>query len=170
MMTKEEVIKELNRQFEAITQGGNVTKESEALRYAITVLNGNNIIECPWCGTVIEHKINKEPCDDAISREKALEPYKGLNDDDVISVGLIKRNIKKLPSVQPKVECDDAISREAVTNGEVIKKTFPHYDIEIDEHKGYARVFYDDFYTTYPWKWWNASYKADMRGDTDDSN
>ena len=61
--------------------------------------------------------------------------------------------------VYPTIFCDDAISREAVTNGEVIKKTFPHYDIEIDEHKGYARVFYEDFYTTYPWRWWNAPYQ-----------
>ena len=61
-----------------------------------------------------------------------------------------------------KEPCEDAISREAVTNGEAIKKTFPHYDIEIDEHKGYVRVFYEDFYTTYPWKWWNAKYKGVM--------
>ena len=68
--------------------------------------------------------------------------------------------------VQAVVEAltdEDAVSREAVTNGEVIKKTFPHYDIEIDEHKGYVRVFYEDFYTTYPWKWWNAKYKGENK-------
>ena len=43
-----------------------------------------------------------EPCDDAISRERALEPYKGLNDDDVISVWMIKKNINELPSVTHK--------------------------------------------------------------------
>jgi len=46
-----------------------------------------------------------------------------------------------------------------MTNGEKIKEIFPHYDIEIDEHKGYVRVFYEDFYTTYPLSWWNAEYK-----------
>ena len=46
-----------------------------------------------------------------------------------------------------------------MTNGEKIKVTFPHYDIEIEEHKGYVRVFYEDFYTTYPLRWWNAEYK-----------
>ena len=45
------------------------------------------------------------------------------------------------------------------TNGDVIKAMFPHYDIEIDEHKGYVRIFYEDFYTTYPWRWWNAPYQ-----------
>lgn len=47
------------------------------------------------------------------------------------------------------------------TNGDVIKAIFPHYDVEIDEHKGYVRIFYDDFYTTYPLRWWNAPYKRE---------
>ena len=46
-----------------------------------------------------------------------------------------------------------------MTNGEKIKATFPHYDIEIDEHKGYVRVFFEDFYTTYPLRWWNTEHK-----------
>ena len=40
--------------------------------------------------------------DDAINRERALEPYKDLNDDDVISVRMIKKNINELPSVTQK--------------------------------------------------------------------
>lgn len=48
--------------------------------------------------------------------------------------------------------------KPSVTDGEVIKKMFPHYDIEIDEHKGYVRVFYEDFYTTYPLAWWNRKW------------
>lgn len=47
---------------------------------------------------------------------------------------------------------------DGLTNVEVIKKTFPHYDIEIDEHKGYVRVFYEDFYTTYPLAWCNRKW------------
>ena len=50
-----------------------------------------------------------------------------------------------------------------MTNGEKIKTTFPHYDIEIDEHKGYVRVFYEDFYTTYPLRWWNAEYEEPIK-------
>lgn len=46
-----------------------------------------------------------------------------------------------------------------MTNGEKIKATFPHYDIEIDELKGYVRIFYENFYTTYNWYWWNSEYK-----------
>lgn len=45
-------------------------------------------------------------------------------------------------------------------NGEVIKNSFPHYDIEIYEHDGYVHIFYEDFYTTYPWRWWNAEYQG----------
>ena len=44
------------------------------------------------------------------------------------------------------------------TNGDIIKAMFPHYDIEIEEHKGYVKIFYEDFYTTYPLRWWNAPY------------
>lgn len=46
-----------------------------------------------------------------------------------------------------------------LTNGDTIKMMFPSYDIEIDEHKGYVRAFYDDFYTVYPMRWWYAPYK-----------
>lgn len=52
----------------------------------------------------------------------------------------------------------NGIVLDGLTNGEVIKKMFPHYDIEIDEHKGYVRVFYEDFYTTYPLAWWNRKW------------
>lgn len=55
---------------------------------------------------------------------------------------------------------------EKPTNGDIIKAMFPHYDIEIDEEKGYVRIFYEDFYTTYSLRWWNSPYK---RGDTDGS-
>ena len=51
---------------------------------------------------------------------------------------------------------------EDMRNGDVIKLMFPHYDIEIDEHKGYVRIFYEDFYTTYPLRWWSAPYKGDI--------
>ncbi len=44
---------------------------------------------------------SEDPCEDAINREKALAPYKDLNDDDVISVRLIKKNIIELPPVAP---------------------------------------------------------------------
>ena len=47
--------------------------------------------------------LEQEPCDeDAISRKRALEPYKYLNDDDVITVWMIKKNINELPSVTQK--------------------------------------------------------------------
>lgn len=54
--------------------------------------------------------------------------------------------------------------RGCVTNGDVIKTMFPHYDIEVNEQKNYVYIFYDSFYTTYPLRWWLEPYKA---GDTD---
>ena len=56
---------------------------------------------------------------------------------------------------------------EDCTNGDMIKAMFPHYDIEVYEHKGYVRVFYDDFYTTYPWQWWNSPYKGNIYPKSD---
>lgn len=40
-------------------------------------------------------------CNDAISRAESLRPYQSLADHDVISVGLIKKNIMELSNVQP---------------------------------------------------------------------
>ena len=64
--------------------------------------------------------------------------------------------INAIKNSTPIEECEDC------TNGDMIKAMFPHYDIEVYEHKGYMRVFYDDFYTTYPWQWWNAPYKGNI--------
>ena len=41
-------------------------------------------------------------CEDAISREATLKPYNGLNDEDTISVWLIRRNIEQQPPVNPQ--------------------------------------------------------------------
>lgn len=49
--------------------------------------------------TVIEKHL--DTCEDAISRQAVLEPYKYLKDDDVISVWLIKKNIEQQKSVIP---------------------------------------------------------------------
>ena len=67
---------------------------------------------------------------------------------------ITKEEIAKAPTVEAI-----PISKGAV-NGDIIKRLFPHYDIEIDEHKGYLRIFYEDFYTIYPLRWWNAPYKG----------
>lgn len=40
-------------------------------------------------------------CEDCISRQDVLTPYKGLKDNDVISVWLIRKNIEQQPSVIP---------------------------------------------------------------------
>ena len=44
------------------------------------------------------------------------------------------------------------------TNGEVIRKMFPYYDVEVYPDAGYVRVFYENFYTTYPLAWWNRKW------------
>ena len=47
---------------------------------------------------------------------------------------------------------------DGLTNGEVIRKMFPYYDVEVYPNAGYVRIIYDNFYTTYPWKWWNRKW------------
>ena len=47
-------------------------------------------------------ELEGEPCDDAISKQATLEPYKDLKDDDVVSVWLIKKNIEQQKYVTPK--------------------------------------------------------------------
>lgn len=50
--------------------------------------------------------------DDMISREATLKPYKNLNDEDTISVWLIRKNIEQQPPVTQKaVGYDDVINR-----------------------------------------------------------
>ena len=46
--------------------------------------------------------LEAEPCDDAISRQATLEPYKVLNDTDTLCVALIRANIMQQPSVRPQ--------------------------------------------------------------------
>ena len=58
-------------------------------------------------------------------------------------------------------QCPD----NGATNGDIVKTMFPHYDIEIDEHSGYVRIFYEDFYTTYPLRWWLAPYRKEGDGE-----
>jgi len=49
--------------------------------------------------------LEQEPCEDVISRQATLEPYKVLNDTDTLCVALIRANIMQQPPVtpQPKV-------------------------------------------------------------------
>ena len=63
-----------------------------------------------------------------------------------------------------KVRAD--FNPQNITNGDMIRALFAHCDIEIDEHKGYVHIFYEDFYTTYPLRWWLEQYKK--RGDRND--
>lgn len=46
--------------------------------------------------------LDQEPCEDVISRDAALKPYNDLNDEDTISVWLVRENIKELPPVKPQ--------------------------------------------------------------------
>jgi len=51
---------------------------------------------------IIDKYAEQEPCDDAISRQATLEPYKVLNDTDTLCVALIRANIMQQPSVRPQ--------------------------------------------------------------------
>ena len=91
--------------------------------------------------------LEQEPCD-VISRERALAPYKDLNDDDVISVYLIKKNITELPPVTPIPIPDNA------TNKDVIKAMFPD-GIKIDRSTAYAKQVTED--------WLNSPYRKEEK-------
>lgn len=46
--------------------------------------------------------LEQQPCEDAISRQATLEPYKVLNDTDTLCVALIRANIMQQPPVTPQ--------------------------------------------------------------------
>ena len=46
--------------------------------------------------------LEQEPCEDTISRQATLEPYKVLNDTDTLCVALIRANIMQQPPVTPQ--------------------------------------------------------------------
>lgn len=50
----------------------------------------------------IDTLVKIEPCEDAISRQATLEPYKVLNDTDTLCVALIRANIMQQPPVNPQ--------------------------------------------------------------------
>lgn len=80
-----------------------------------------------------------------------------------VRVAITRMGLLRISNEMQK-KVDKAIQRgtpipDNATNGDVIKVMFPFFDIKIYEHKGYAMVFYDDFYTTYPLRWWNAPYQ-----------
>ena len=54
--------------------------------------------------------LEQEPCEDTISRQATLEPYKRLKDTDTLCVALIRANIMQQPSIKPQeprnTKCD----------------------------------------------------------------
>lgn len=61
---------------------------------------------------IIDKYAEQEPCDDAISREDAIHAFDYLMG---LNRAQIQDTLFKLPSVTPKlIECEDAVSRQAV--------------------------------------------------------
>ena len=46
--------------------------------------------------------MEQQPCEDVISRQAALEPYRTLHDNDTISIWLLRKNIEETPPATPK--------------------------------------------------------------------
>lgn len=46
--------------------------------------------------------LEQESCEDTISRQATLEPYKRLKDTDTLCVALIRANIMQQPSINPQ--------------------------------------------------------------------
>ena len=69
--------------------------------------------------------LEQQPCEDAISREATLKPYKSLNDEDTISVWLIRKNIEQQQPVKPQepkwISVDDKLPK----NDEDVLVCFP---------------------------------------------
>lgn len=72
-----------------------------SLKCKIKHLCHNRTITESECDRILK-ALEQEPCEDAISREATLKPYKGLNDEDTICVWLIRKNIEQQPSVNPQ--------------------------------------------------------------------
>ena len=129
---------------------------------------------------------DREPCEDAISREATLKPYEALKDNDTISVWLIKQNIKQQPSVQPtRLQGEVENYQEETPNGfQRIKYICSNCGAELQgatRPHGYWKVFEHDFGNVYiqcskcehfyerPLPIFNfcPNCGADMRGDID---
>lgn len=93
---REEAIAELN----TFKIGAKSERGENALDMAIKALEQEPI--CPSHGIDCEDCPAQEPCDDAISRQATLEPYKILNDTDTLCVALIRANIMQQSPVTPK--------------------------------------------------------------------
>lgn len=94
------------------------------------VQNIKAILECNFAGFKEEiidiavsciMSLDQEPCDDAISREATLRPYKGLNDEDTISIWLIRKNIEQQPSVKPQYTDDEIKKMQDLEQAEIQK-------------------------------------------------
>ena len=100
-------------------------KTEEAVEMAIMALSGDKIVDCPWCGTVLEHKpkdISAEEystydkfigtCDDAVSiRKDALKTRVG--NIVAYNVEWLKKHWQMEMDIVCGVKpCDDATSRE----------------------------------------------------------
>ena len=66
--------------------------------------------------------------DELISREATLKPYKGLNDEDTISVWLIKKNIEQQPSVTPQSKTGHWIQENSVLICSICDARVARYD------------------------------------------
>jgi hypothetical protein len=94
------------------------------LDYVLTDEDTDMIIEalsaepCPYYDTEVKtcrksEVPTAEPCEDAISREEALECFPMIMQGELFTVATIRHQLKKLPPVKPQ---GDSISREAVNN------------------------------------------------------
>lgn len=60
--------------------------------------------------------LEQQPNEDCISRQAALEPYQTLDNSDVISVWMIRKNIEQMPPATPKPKTGQWIVNEQLGN------------------------------------------------------
>ena len=83
-----------------------MTEQWQELKETITELRDNDGIGtqqevCKFLANLMDvlEKQMQEPCEDAISRQATLEPYRVLKDTDTLCVALIRANIMQQPPV-----------------------------------------------------------------------
>ena len=112
-----------------------MTRE-EAIRILKSKMDGHTDTSYEWAETVrmAIQALEQEPCEDYISRQEVLEPYKLLDDSDTICIWLLRKNIEQLSPVTPKSKTDilDKIRAEIEQITDTMGVSYNQYVSKID--------------------------------------
>ena len=125
--------------------------------------NDKNWDELPCDGCCTAHSGYEE---DAISRQAVLEPYKNLNDCDVIAVWLIRKNIEQQPSIKPKTGHWIPVSERFPNNDDYVLVCYEDGHIRTAYYYIDTNIYPSEFDDCCETGWYNYSetfmYKQDV--------